>query len=228
MPRERKPILGERVLSDKDSTCAAAQSQTVEYRDIPRFPGYRVGSDGSVWTSWTLGRGSHPTDRWRRLRPAIGKSKRFPRRVEYPRVTLRGEGHAPRTITIHTLVLEAFIGSRPDGMEGCHIDGNVWNMCVTNLRWDSKKSNASDKHKHGTMFRPLGEKNGHATFTQELVKEIRSSYERGMKAAEIARSLSLRPQSVVKIIAGTRWAHLPWDRQEAIRRHMENRKGDKC
>lgn len=25
----------------------------VEYRDIPEFPGYRVGSDGSVWSAWS-------------------------------------------------------------------------------------------------------------------------------------------------------------------------------
>lgn len=26
-------------------------NSTVEYRDIKGFPGYRVGSDGSVWTT---------------------------------------------------------------------------------------------------------------------------------------------------------------------------------
>ena len=30
----------------------AENQSTVEYRDIQGFPGYRVGSDGSVWTQW--------------------------------------------------------------------------------------------------------------------------------------------------------------------------------
>ena len=33
----------------------------VEYRDVPGWPGYRVGDDGSVWSLWKrrgLGRGT--------------------------------------------------------------------------------------------------------------------------------------------------------------------------
>jgi len=50
-PKQRQPVLEVNV-SNTDSTCAVAQSQIlpVEYREIPGFLGYRVGSDGSVWT----------------------------------------------------------------------------------------------------------------------------------------------------------------------------------
>jgi hypothetical protein len=51
---------------------------------------------------------------------------------------------------VHHLVLEAFIGPRPDGLIGCHNDGNCQNNKVANLRWGTYSSNARDQIKHGT------------------------------------------------------------------------------
>lgn len=52
--------------------------------------------------------------------------------------------------TVHSLVLEAFVGPRPKGMEACHSDGNKLNVNLENLRWDLPKGNAEDKRRHGT------------------------------------------------------------------------------
>jgi DNA-binding transcriptional MerR regulator len=52
--------------------------------------------------------------------------------------------------TVHSLVLEAFEGPRPEGMEACHGDGNKLNVTLENLRWDLPKGNAEDKRRHGT------------------------------------------------------------------------------
>jgi hypothetical protein len=41
----------------------------------------------------------------------------------------------------HTLVLEAFIGPRPEGFQADHIDNNRINNSVENLRWVSKSIN---------------------------------------------------------------------------------------
>lgn len=54
-----------------------------------------------------------------------------------------------KTYPIHRLVLEAFVGSCPEGMEGCHNDGNPTNNHVGNLRWDTRKENQKDKVRHG-------------------------------------------------------------------------------
>ena len=51
---------------------------------------------------------------------------------------------------IHRLVLEAFVGPCPEGMECCHNDGNPANNRVENLRWDTHSSNILDKQGHGT------------------------------------------------------------------------------
>lgn len=51
---------------------------------------------------------------------------------------------------VHTLVLEHFVGPRPEGHEACHGDGNGMNNRIDNLRWDTHKSNMADSIEHGT------------------------------------------------------------------------------
>ena len=50
---------------------------------------------------------------------------------------------------VHILVLESFVGPRPDGYEACHgILGRV-NNTVDNLRWDTVSENRKDTVRHG-------------------------------------------------------------------------------
>lgn len=53
------------------------------------------------------------------------------------------------TALVHRLVMEAFIGPCPDGMECCHNDGNSLNNWLVNLRWDTKQANAVDRVRDG-------------------------------------------------------------------------------
>lgn len=50
-----------------------------------------------------------------------------------------------RTRYVHHLVLEAFVGPRPPGAEGCHEDDDCTNNWVGNLRWGTPASNVADK-----------------------------------------------------------------------------------
>lgn len=54
-----------------------------------------------------------------------------------------------RTSPVHRLVLEAFVGPRPPGQHGCHHDGDPTNNHLSNLRWDTPKSNTADMVRHG-------------------------------------------------------------------------------
>ena len=50
---------------------------------------------------------------------------------------------------VHTLVLTAFVGPRPEGMECLHRDGDPTNNRVENLRWGTRSQNRLDTVKHG-------------------------------------------------------------------------------
>lgn len=64
-------------------------------------------------------------------------------------VSLCKEGK-PKHWYVHTLVLTAFVGSRPDGMECLHRDGDPTNNRVENLRWNTSSQNKLDSVRHGT------------------------------------------------------------------------------
>lgn len=92
-----------------------------------------------------------------RVLPRRGQSPAFyPGRLLAPadrkwqlQVGLQRDGRW-RGLSIHRLVLEAFVGPCPPGMECCHNDGNYRNNRVENLRWDTHAANMADKRSHGT------------------------------------------------------------------------------
>ena len=51
---------------------------------------------------------------------------------------------------VHCLVLEAFVGPRPEGLMGCHGPGGQQDNHVGNLRWDTQSNNVRDQLKYGT------------------------------------------------------------------------------
>lgn len=70
----------------------------------------------------------------------------------YHNVTLFLPGGKRVRKMVARLVLEAFVGPCPDGLEASHIDGNSHNNAVNNLQWKSHLENIRDKYEHGTMF----------------------------------------------------------------------------
>lgn len=54
------------------------------------------------------------------------------------------------TRSVHSLVLEAFVGPRPDGMEACHGFGGQVDNRLVNLRWDTLSENNYDMVRQGT------------------------------------------------------------------------------
>lgn len=66
----------------------------------------------------------------------------------YIRVRLHRDG-AKQSYNMHQLVLAAFVGPCPPGMEGCHNNGDKSDYTVGNLRWDTRSENAFDRVRHG-------------------------------------------------------------------------------
>lgn len=63
-----------------------------------------------------------------------------------------GLGASARSL-VHRLVLEAFVGPRPAGMQGLHNDDDKLNNHVANLRWGTQADNARDAVRNKTNSR---------------------------------------------------------------------------
>ena len=102
----------------------------------------------------------------------------------------------------HKLVLEAFVGKAPKGMECCHNDGNQQNNKLNNLRWDTPKNNHADKLKHGTSN--TGERCNWAKLTKDQVITIRAD---NRTQKEIAAEYGVQQSQISRIKNGIRWIH---------------------
>jgi hypothetical protein len=122
-----------------------------------------------------------------------------------PMVTLNANTRK-LSIAVHRLVLMAFVGPCPDGMEACHYDGNPTNNHLSNLRWDTALANQEDKRRHGRMS--LGERNSFAKLTNEQVRLIKVRIRAGEKLRRIADDYSVTPEAIGLIKAGKNWAWL--------------------
>lgn len=92
----------------------------------------------------------------------------------YPMVALSRPGKS-KTMKVHRLVLHAFVGECPKGMEACHNNGVRADASLTNLRWDTPSNNQLDRRKHGTdhQVRKTHCPQGHE-YTSENTKVIPS------------------------------------------------------
>lgn len=183
-------------MSERDSTVV------VEYRAIPDFPAYRVGSDGSVWSRYRrIGRGGWSGDlgdEWRRLKPHSDKDG-------YLQVALRRDGKY-HTRRVHRLILEVFVGPCPDGMLTAHNNGVRNDNRLENLRWDTQSNNVADKLAHGTIQR--GETHGMSRLKESDVRDIRRRYATRETAREIAADYGVAVVTVQFIAQWRLWKHL--------------------
>lgn len=59
----------------------------------------------------------------------------------------------PTTFTVHTLVMLAFVGPRPDGLETRHLDSVPSHNCLINLVYGTRSENVMDEVRRGTHHR---------------------------------------------------------------------------
>lgn len=121
-------------------------------RVIPQFTDYFASRDGRIFstisdkylTPWSNGDG-------------------------YLKVSVLNSDSHKVKMYVHRLILFAFSGLPPEGMECCHFDGNPKNNSIENLRWGTQSDNVQDyRRKHGKYWS--------ADFTPEKVKQIRNEY----------------------------------------------------
>jgi len=104
-----------------------------QWRSVVGWPKYLISDDGQ-----TIGPHGH-----------VLKSR--PDKDGYLRVNLyNGSRESMTTGKIHVLMLEAFVGSRPEGLLGLHRNGQNTDNRVENLYWGTPTENVADAIRHGT------------------------------------------------------------------------------
>lgn len=118
-------------------------SADVRWRPVVGYEGlYSVSDQGRVWSVPRI----DALGRFRGGRFLTTKSG-----DPYTQVTLSRDGKW-RSLNVHTLVLTAFVGPRPAGMQGCHGNGDPRDNRLENLRWDTPRANNFDTVAHGKNY----------------------------------------------------------------------------
>ena len=105
---------------------------------------------------------------------------------------------------VHRLVLKAFVGPPPAGYMGCHNDGVSTNNRVDNLRWDTRKSNAEDRVRHGGY--PCGVQHRDAKLTEADVVDICRRLDLGESQRAIGKDYPVCHTTIGDIKTGKRWS----------------------
>jgi len=105
--------------------------------------------------------------------------------------------------TVHSLVLEGFVGKRPFGFDICHNNGDRLDNRLCNLRYDTRKNNHHDAKKHGTFYKRISANKLRPVQVlkiRELVKTI--------SAKEIAKKYKVNVGTIRKIKWRELWKHI--------------------
>jgi hypothetical protein len=146
-----------------------------------------------------------PTSRRDRRRSVPKLLKPSPSSNGYLTVVFCKDGQK-RGYSVHILVLTAFVGPPPEGMEAAHQDGVRSNCKLSNLAWKTHADNLADKALHGT--RQVGEQGSNVILTREAVAEIRARYRKQSRSdgsTALAAKYGVSPSAILAIVKGRRW-----------------------
>ena len=157
------------------------------WRDIPGYGDYYQASNLGKIKS--LDRVVMQKSRWGTVTRTLRKG-RFLKFVVtnggYLRVNL-SVGEKRKILRIHTLVMLAFVGSRPENELVRHLDGNPKNNRLDNLMYGGSRANVIDIYR-------CGKTNGVLTINQVL--EIRELLKNGSNNIDLAEKYGVGKESI--------------------------------
>lgn len=121
-------------------------------------------------------------------------------------VYMYDEGESKK-VWVHRAVLSAFCGKEEKDLICRHLDDDPSNNHINNLVWGTRQQNADDRKKNKGY--PKGEKSSSAKLDHVRVMEIRNRYAEGESSADLSIEYGISKNSVLKVVRGDSWAHLP-------------------
>lgn len=173
-----------------------------EWRPIIGYDGYEISNLGRVRSFRPINRCSPAPNEPRMLAP-FTKGRR-----KYLYCSLRKEGKL-WSARVHHLVLEAFVGVCPEGLQGCHADDNQANNRIDNLYWGTQKQNVADKIRNGKQVR--GSLNHFASIDEQMVRTIKEALLRDPHRGSIGRiseATGVSRHIISNIKNGKSWLHI--------------------
>ncbi|WP_352681130.1 NUMOD4 motif-containing HNH endonuclease [Mesorhizobium sp. M0184] len=181
------------------------------WTDIIGFEGYYQVSDHGrvmslarkIWVSPSVrsARGYYRTVKARTLRPARSFENG---RLCALNITLWRD-HIAKCELVHTLVLENFVGPRPEGKYGCHKDDRPANNRLDNLYWGTPTENCADKIRNGKQ--PRGTQIPWAKLTEQDVLYIRTNA-CNTSQSELATKFGVRQPQISRVVNRHEWQHI--------------------
>lgn len=114
----------------------------------------------------------------------------------YQKVGLQ-RNRSVKSVSVHTLVLEAFVGLPGPSQEARHLNGDRVDNRLCNLAWGNKLENMRDQYIHGTRIR--GATHHKSKLTPEIIEFVKTS---PLNGAELSRRLNLGTATICRIRKG--------------------------
>ena len=105
--------------------------------------------------------------------------------------------------TVHSLVIQAFKGLRPPGLDVRHLNGIKKDNRTTNLKYGTKTQNFNDRLRHGTYY----SSSSAAKLSILQVKKIKNlRYKKSAK--ELSILFDVLPRAIENIWSGRSWIYV--------------------
>ncbi len=154
------------------------------------FDGYEVSTMGRV-RSYFRGRKITTT-------PRIIGQKRTAHRYQIITFLKNGKHHS---MTLHTVILEAFVGPRPQGMVAMHLNDIGHDNRLENLKWGTWSEN-------NRQSACRGEQHPCAKLTATQVVEIVREHQSGYGSHRLCRKYGVSKSAIESILHGKTWVWL--------------------
>jgi hypothetical protein len=179
----------------------------VIFADVDGYEGYKVDSEGKVWSQWEIyfkkktrgHRARRLTGNWVLLDLTIDK------RTKYIKVGLRRNGKQSNFF-VHQLVLSNLYRKRNGSPHSRHLNRNRNNNRLVNLMWGTVTENTQDRIRSGRSY--VGSGNPKSKFSDDDVRQVIRDHASGTSKADIARKFKTGKSIISDITNGNKWNHI--------------------
>jgi hypothetical protein len=157
-----------------------SSTKPADIQPVPGLPPTWAHPSGTIWVEDR----STGSAVWKQI-------KSHPTKKGYLQVPVCG-----RKYYVHRLVLLAFVGPCPAGMQCCHENDKHDDNRLENLRWDTPKANSRDAKRNGLV--PHGPLPQTRKLTDEMMPLIRQLRKEGWSLRRLGHRFSVSDVAILK------------------------------